>query len=263
MNLDAIETHFIEKGPANGLPVVLIHGFPFSHEMWKPQVEALSAKYRVIAYDVRGHGKTGAGDGQYTLEFFVADLLDLLDRLRILEAVLVGLSMGGYIALRAAERNPDRVKALVLCDTRSEADSNEAKIKRSVGIRRVKLEGTVPFAEDFVKGIFAADTFKSNPVAVESIKKIIGSNPPEGVCGALLALATRTDTTNALPNIRVPTLVMTGEEDAITPPAVGKAMADKIPGAEFHVVPKAAHMSNQENPDVFNQHLQNFLAKIS
>lgn len=263
MNLESIDTHFIEMGPVDGLPVVLIHGFPFSHEMWKPQIDALSTKYRVIAYDLRGHGKTGAGDGQYTLEFFVADLMDLLDRLKILEAVLVGLSMGGYIALRAAERNPDRVKGLVLCDTRSEPDSNEVRIKRSANIRRVKLEGAAPFAEDFVKGIFAADTFQSNPAVIESIKKIIRSNTPTGICGALLALASRTDTTPALPKIHAPTLVLTGEHDAVTPPAAGKSMADKIPGAEFHLIPKAAHMSNLENPAVFNQHLRNFLAKIS
>lgn len=263
MNLDAVETFFIQKGPPNGFPVVLIHGFPFSHEMWKPQIEALSSRYRVVAYDLRGHGRTPAGDRQYTLEFFVDDLLDLMDRLKILEAALVGLSMGGYIALRAVERNPDRVKGLVLCDTRSDPDSNEAKIRRTAAVRRVKREGPGPFAEDFVKAVFAPETFRENPGVVDAVASVIKAQSPAGICGAQLALAGRTDATPALASIRVPALVLTGERDALTPPAVGKAMADRIPGAEFHVIPRAAHLSNLENPAEFNRLLAGFLAKIS
>ena len=176
-------------------PIVLIHGFPFSHEMWRPQIEALKSAYRVIAYDVRGHGRSDVGDGQYTIELFVDDLLGLLDHLKIQKAVLCGLSMGGYIALRAIERNPERVRALVLCDTRSEADSDEGKVKRSATIRTVKTQGVPAFADASVKPLFAPRSLTENPAAVETIRRLVLATQPLGLCGTLLALASRTDTT--------------------------------------------------------------------
>src|SRR5512135_2423281 len=121
---------YVESGPPSAMPVVFIHGFPFSHEMWQPQLEAVGKRHRAIAYDVRGHGGSFAGDGQYTIEGHVDDLLGLLDTLKIKKTVIVGLSMGGYIALRALERNPERFRAAVLCDTRSEADTDEGKLRR-------------------------------------------------------------------------------------------------------------------------------------
>ena len=124
-----------EEGAHNSQPVIFIHGFTFSHEMWKNQLKLVGKDYHAIAYDVRGHGKTDAGDGQYTIESHVDDLLDLINHLKIENPVLVGLSMGGYIALRAAERKPEIIKGLVLCDTKSEADVNEAKIKRHISNR--------------------------------------------------------------------------------------------------------------------------------
>jgi 3-oxoadipate enol-lactonase len=251
-----------ESGPAGGPPVVLIHGFPFSQEMWTPQIGALSLRYRVITYDVRGHGKSPPGDGQYTLEFFVDDLIGLLDHLRIDRAVLCGLSMGGYIALRAVERNPERVRALVLCDTRSEADSNEAKVKRAGAINAVKRQGVSAYAEGFVKAVFAPESFTTRPEAIEKIKKIIQANPASGICGTLLALACRTDTTAALPKIGVPTLILVGDQDSLTPPSAAEAMRGKIPRSEMHVIPHAAHMSNLENPGEFNARLLDFLGRV-
>lgn len=252
-----------QVGPAAKIPVVFIHGFPFSQEMWAPQVTALQGSYNLVTYDNRGHGKTDAGDGQYLLETFVDDLIGLLDNLEIEKAVLCGLSMGGYIALRAVERNPERVKALVLCDTRSEADSNEAKLKRAANLKLIKEKGVPAFAEGFLKAIFAPESFEKNPEAVESIRKILLANPPLGICGTLLALASRTDTTDALPKIKVPTLIMVGDQDPITPPAASKSMNKAIPNSELHIIPHAAHMSNIENPDEFNKHLAEFLKKVT
>jgi 3-oxoadipate enol-lactonase len=249
-------------GPSAKIPVVFIHGFPFSQEMWAPQIAALQNAYSLITYDNRGHGKTEAGDGQYLIETFVDDLIGLLDSLEIQKAVLCGLSMGGYIALRAVERNPERVQALVLCDTRSEADSNEAKLKRAANVKLVKEKGLPAFAEGFLKAVFAPESFENKPEAVELIRKIILANPPLGVCGTLLALASRTDTTDALPKISVPTLIMVGEHDPITPPAASKAMKKAIPDSELHIIPHAAHLSNLENPEEFNQHLSHFLKKL-
>ena len=121
--------YYEDVGNPAALAVVLIHGFPFSHEMWQPQLANLGNRFRAIAYDLRGHGGTNAGDGQYTLEFLVDDLIALLDHLRIKKAVLCGLSMGGYIALRAVQRNPERILGLILADTQAKADSNETKLR--------------------------------------------------------------------------------------------------------------------------------------
>lgn len=253
------ETYYIDTGASDALPVILIHGFPFNHEMWEPQLQALQDRFRVIAYDLRGHGKSGVGDGQYTLEFFVDDLVGLLDHLKIARACLCGLSMGGYIALRAVERNPDRVAALILADTQAKADSNEAKLKRGSAIKSVKTNGVNPYADSFVKSVFASQSFTTKRDAVEKIRRIIQSNSSTGICGALLALASRTETTEALAAIRVPTLILVGEHDALTPPSASQEMKDRIHQSEIHIIPNAAHMSNLENSEAFNRYVVKFL----
>jgi 3-oxoadipate enol-lactonase len=257
--------HYVDIGISNATPVVFIHGFPFSHKMWTfpgGQTEALAATHRVIAYDVRGHGDSEIGDGQYTIELFVDDLIGLLDHLNIVKAVVVGLSMGGYIALRAVERNPDRFRALVLCDTKSEADSNEAKIKRAASIKAVKANGPRLFAQNFVANVFAADSFNARPDAIKLIQSLIERTAPISLCGTILALASRTDTTASLSSITLPTLIMVGEHDALTPPAASQSMNEKIANSELHIIPNAAHMSNMEIPEEFNKHLVAFLQKI-
>jgi 3-oxoadipate enol-lactonase len=260
--VDGDEIFYVDAGISKATPIVLIHGFPFSHEMWDPQIEALQKQFRVIAYDLRGHGKSGVGDGQYTLEFFVDDLLGLLDHLKLERAVLCGLSMGGYIALRAVERNPERVQGLILADTQAKADSNEAKLKRAAAIKSVKAMGVKAYAEGFVKSVFAPQTLANNKAAVEKIRGIIQSNSSLGICGGLLALASRTDTTESLPGIKVPTLILVGEHDASTPPSASQEMHNRIPNSEIYVIPNAAHLSNLENSEKFNEHLLDFLGRL-
>jgi len=254
-----MKSFVVENGPVSGVPVVFIHGFPFSHAMWQPQIDALQNTYRTITYDIRGHGQTEAGDGQYTIELFVDDLIGILEERKIGKAVFVGLSMGGYIALRLYEREPERFKGLVLCDTRSEADTNEGKIKRAATIAAVKRDGVEAFAQNFVKSVFAEETFEKNPDTVNTIRTIIGKNPPLGVAGTLLALASRTDTTASLTSITVPTLILVGEHDALTPVACAESLKQRIRGSQLHVIPHSAHMSNLENPGAFNATLTGFL----
>lgn len=259
---NSITLNYVERGNPGGLPVVFIHGFPFSHKMWEPQMRALPNTYRAISYDIRGHGESQVADGQYTIEYYVDDLIGLLDHLVVDKAVLVGLSMGGYIALRAIERYPDRVRALVLADTKSGADGNEAKVGRTAAMTAVKSEGVPAFAEAFAKKVFASETFTGNPHAVTLIKDIIRGNTILGICGSLLALAARTDTTAGLPSIHVPTLIMVGEEDALTPPSESEAMHSRISGSQLVRIPGAAHMSNLENEAAFNEALLAFLTKL-
>ncbi|MGD1046452.1 MAG: alpha/beta fold hydrolase [Bacteroidota bacterium] len=259
--INGIAINYNERGMPQGLPVVFIHGFPFNHEMWEPQMSVIPNNIHAIAYDVRGHGDSDVGDGQYTIELFVDDLIALLDHLLIEKAVLCGLSMGGYIALRTFERHPDRVCGLILCDTKSEPDTNAAKIKRTVTMKAVKAAGVQPFAEDFVRAIFWEKTFEKNPSIIAFIKQIICANSQRGICGTLLALAARTDTTQALSSINIPTCIIVGEHDKLTPPSDAQTMHTMIEGSELYILPHAAHMSNLENVQEFNEKLLAFLKK--
>jgi 3-oxoadipate enol-lactonase len=259
--LNGISMNYAERGIPNGLPVIFLHGFPFSHKMWEPQMSMLPQNIRTISYDVRGHGFSDVGDGQYTIEMFVDDLIALLDYLVIERAIVCGLSMGGYIALRVVEQHPERIAGLVLCDTKSEPDTNEAKIKRTTTLKMIKSSGVHSFAEDFVKSIFWEGTFTNNPAAIEFIKQIIHANSPLGICGTLLALASRTDTTPSLPSIHVPTCLIVGEHDKLTPPSAARMMHESIAGSELHILPQAGHMSNLENSKSFNEVLTTFLRR--
>jgi 3-oxoadipate enol-lactonase len=264
-SVNGINLYYTDDGKAESPPMVFIHGFPFSSEMWRGQMQMLQdnkKNLRIITYDLRGHGKSDVGDGQYTIELFVDDLIALLNCLKITKTIICGFSMGGYIALRAIERNPDRFNALVLCDTMSTADSNEAKIRRANSIELVKKEGVGRFAEGFLKAVFAPKTFDTKPDVIDEIRKTILSNSPLGVCGALLAMAGRTDTTEALSKINVPTLILVGEHDTVTPPSAARNMHDRIPSSKLHLIENVGHMSNLENSIVFNGHLTKFLDGI-
>jgi len=261
--LNNIPFWYVEEGNPNAMPVIFLHGFPFSHEMWSEQIASVARHYRAIAYDIRGHGKSYVGEAQFTIEHHVDDLFGLMDIWKIEKAVLVGLSMGGYIALRALERNQQRFRAAVLCDTKSEADTNEGKLKRFDSMKFVREHGSEAFAETFVKNVFAPESFTTKPEAIRRITKIIAATPPLSIAGTLLALAARTDTTASLPSITIPTLILVGEKDATTPPAASQAMHEKSPHSELHIIPNAAHMSNLENPTEFNRHLLAFLQRVA
>ena len=260
--LDTLKLFYTDSGREEGTPVVMIHAFPFSHSMWLPQVEVLNERFRVITYDVRGLGKSAQGTGELTIDLRGDDLFGLLDALGIERAVVVGLSMGGYIALRAHERAPERFLALVLCDTKSAADDEAAREGRSKAIALIESEGLAVFAEDFVERVFAPQTFTARAQVVEHHRGVIESHDPRGVIGALRALASRPDTTRSLATIAVPTLLLFGEEDALTPPALGREMEARIAGSEMALIPMAAHLSNLDNPEAFNERLSEFLERI-
>jgi pimeloyl-ACP methyl ester carboxylesterase len=231
--------------------------------MWKPQLGIVGKLHRAIAYDLRGHGDSYIGEGQYTIEGHVDDLVALLDHFHFQKVVIVGLSMGGYIALRALERNPERFRAAVLCDTRSEADGNEGKLKRFAAINAIKKDGSAAFADGFVRIVFAPNTVQVNPQIVEQIRTIIGRTSDLSIAGTQLALAARTDTTASLAHIKIPTLILVGELDVTTPPSDSQSMQKRIAGSELHIVPHAAHLSNMENPDFFNEKLLAFLSRVA
>jgi 3-oxoadipate enol-lactonase len=251
----AFETH----GEKKEKRIVFIHGFPFDRSMWNEQARLLSRDHFVVSFDIRGHGESDQGSGQYLIEFFADDLIALLDHLDLSTVCLCGLSMGGYTALRAIEREPSRFSGLVLCDTKSTGDTNPAKLNRANQIKTILAGKKAEFAEAQLKALFAPESFSRNGRAVEKIRKTILSTGDNVLVGTLIALAARMDMTDSLSKISVPTLVIVGENDKVTPPSDAELMHSKIRGATLAVIRGAGHISNLENSQEFNSALQNFL----
>ena len=249
-----------ESGDPKGLAVVLIHAFPLSSAMWEPQLEALKA-FRVIAPDLRGFGATPLA-APWFIENAVDDVFETLTSLSVEKAVLVGLSMGGYVALRAVEKHPSRVRALVLSDTRAESDANENKIKRAAAVEFVRSHGVGPFVEPFLKDSLSPATLTGKPETVEFLRGVAMKSSPEAVMAALAALAARGDATASLTAIKVPTAVFVGAQDKITPLPLSETMRSRVPGAELHLIADAGHFSNAENPQAFNGRLVSFLGRL-
>jgi len=250
----------LDAGKPDGPAVVLLHAFPMSGRMWEPQLEALP-EYRVIVPDMRGFGKSPSMF-PWLMEHAVDDLLQTLTELGVEQAALVGLSMGGYVALRAVERDPRRWRGLVLCDTRAEADANEAKVKRAAAMELVRDKGVPAFLDPFLKDALAPATLGGKPKVVEFLRGVASRATPEAVMAALAALAARPDMTASLSSIKCPTAVLVGSQDKITPLPLSEAMRSKIPGAELHVIPDAGHFSSAENPAAFNERLLGFLKRL-
>ncbi len=249
---------FTEGNPSDK-PIIFVHGFPYDHSMWDKQVEFFKQKYFCITYDIRGLGHSAAGNGQFTMEMFVDDLEVIITELKLDKPVLCGLSMGGYISLRALVRFEEKFSAVILCDTRSEADDNAGKLKRSGAIKRVSEEGLEGYAKDFISTCFG-DEFKKNKK--DEFEKIIQRSSafnPVGVKGCQLAMLSRTDTTDYLEKIKIPSLVICGEHDALTPPSVMKSMSDKIPSSSFVMINDSGHMSPVEQPEKVNFAINDFL----
>lgn len=251
------------EGKLDARPVLFIHGFPYDHSMWKAQVDDLYRDHLCVSYDIRGLGESPSGDGQFTMESLVDDLGTIIGELRLNRPLLCGLSMGGYIALRSLEKMPDSFSAVILCDTRSEADDNEGKLKRASAIQRINAEGLAPYARDFMATCFSGRYKENHQDEFRNIVKRSSRFDPLGVKGCLIAMLSRTDTTASLARMSIPALVICGEEDALTPPAAMRRMAQHIAGAEFAEIKGAGHMSPLENPDDVNRAIRQFLRKPS
>jgi len=261
-NLSGLTQYYDDKGPQNGIPIIFIHGFPFDSSTWQSQVNVVPDRFRIITYDVRGHGQSEAGPMPYSLEFFVDDLFALIKKLELDQPILCGLSMGGYIALRAFERWPALFRGLILCDTRSEGDSNEAKINRANAIKTIREHGNEKYAEDSVKNLFWEGNTNNRIAEIANTKKIIEKTSSDAICATSMALAARTDTTEVLADINVPVLIIVGEHDKITPPIAAESLHEGIQGSELVVIKDAGHLSNIENPKDFNEALSRFLERF-
>lgn len=251
-----------DTGPEETPVIVFIHGFPLNKSMWDKQADYFEKNYRVITYDIRGHGGSDAGSEIFLIELFVNDLFNLMDKLELDKVSLCGLSMGGYIALNAVEKHPHRFKALILCDTQCTDDTPEAKERRMKTIENIKESGPAPFAEENLKILFAAESFYTKKREIAAVKKMIRDTNQQSLCNTLHALAERKETCSKLQDINIPVLIMVGTEDKITPPAAARLMHEKIPDSVLTMIEHAGHLSNMENCIEFNLQLEMFLLPL-
>ena len=257
IRVDDIQMAYTDAGM--GRPVVLIHGYPFNRSLWNEQVAALSNSYRVIAPDLRGFGETDAAEGPATMNRMAQDVARLLDQLEITRAVVGGLSMGGYVAIAFYKQFPSRVRALVLADTRAEADTEEAKQTRAQQAEKALAEGMAGIADAMLPKLLRPETVSKRPEIVKRVRDMILKTKPEGAASALHGMAQREDQTGLLSKISVPAMILVGAEDAITPVADSEKMHGAIAGSRLVVSENAGHVSNLERTEQFNEALLSFL----
>lgn len=263
-NVDVRGESFCVLDKGTGPPVLFVHGFPLDHEMWSEQCKFLAPHYRVLAADLRCVGGSPDATGTVTMEQMADDMAGLLDALGVHEPIVYcGLSMGGYVAWQFWRKYGSRLRALVLCDTRSQADTPEAAASRQKMIDHLLRAGTTYLAEAMLPRLFAKETFERRPEVVAVVRQKILTCRPESVAAAIRGLKVRPDVTDQLGSIRVPTLVIVGEHDQLSPPAEMQALAAAIPGARCVVVPDAGHMTPLENPAVVNAELEQFLSSLT
>jgi pimeloyl-ACP methyl ester carboxylesterase len=227
--------------------------------MWQGQAGALAGEFRVVAPDLRGLGETPLGVDEVSIEGMAEDVAALLDELELGRVVLGGLSMGGYVAFEFFRRFPERVRALVLADTRPQADTEEGRRSREENARRASKEGMAPIVEGMLPKLLSTETRERGGEVLERVRAMMLGTSPEGAAAALRAMAVRRDQTGLLPSINAPTLILVGSEDSITPPADAEAMRAKIAGSRLVVVEGAGHLSNVERPEQFDRALVEFL----
>lgn len=245
-----------------GDPLIFLHGFPFDSRLWEPQLLALPDGWRGIAPDLRGFGRSEAGGLPLTMEQHARDLAALLELLGIRRAVICGLSMGGYAALALQRLRPELVRALVLCDTRAEPDGAEARQQRAAQVAAVRERGVDDVVRPMLARLLTPATLARRPELARALLEMMRATPPETLAAALHGLAARPDARPQLAGIRVPTLVIGGEQDEITPPAVLRELAGGIDGARFQLLADAGHVSSLEAAAAFNAALAAFLADL-
>lgn len=259
ITVNDITVSYNDNGPDDAPVIIFIHGFPLNKSMWDKQAAALKNNYRVIAYDIRGHGNSEAGDEDFSIDLFVNDLISLMDKLKLFEVMLCGLSMGGYIALKAIEKFPKRFDSLVLSDTQCIADTLEDKQKRLKAIENIKENGVEQYADLSIKNLFAPGSFTTRVEEIAAVRNMIINTSVQSLCKTLIALAVRRETCSNLYKIEVPVLIMAGQEDKITPPDAARLIRENIQFSRIRILEHAGHIANMENPDEFNDQLIGFL----
>jgi len=247
------------SGKEDASIVVLSHSLGSGMVMWNPQLEALQPYYRVLTYDMRGHGESDAPEGAYTLDQLAADVIGLLDALGINAAHFVGLSIGGMIGQCLGLNYANRLKSLVLCDT-APVIPEEARPMFKEREQTAREKGMPALVEGTLQRWFTSSYLKTNSPAIDPIRKQFLATPVAGFIGcseAILGL----DYIERLSEIQLPSLIIVGEDDPGTPVAASEAIHDRIPNSQLEILPSAAHLSNIEQAELFNACLLRFLKK--
>ncbi len=256
-----VELALVDRG--SGPPLVLLHGFPLDHSMWDAQIDVLSQQHRVIAPDLRGFGRSGVTARTVTMERLADDTAALLDALDVTEPIaLAGLSMGGYVAFAFERKYAARLRSLILVDTRAAADTAEAAAARLEMAQRVLREGPAPLVESMMPRLFAPSTVENRPEVVESLRQVMLRTDRQGVAAAARGMAQRPDATGTLAQIECPTLVIVGEQDAISPADEMADICRAIPRGRFVEIPAVGHMSPLEAPAEVNEAMLEFLGSF-
>jgi 3-oxoadipate enol-lactonase len=254
------ELQYEDRG--TGPPILFLHAFPLGLFMWDEQVAAFEETHRLVRFDYRGFGGSPPGEEPLTMDRIADDAAALLDLLGIAQAVVVGCSMGGYAAFAMVRRHAPRLRGLVLQNTRAGADTEEARKNRGVLAARVLREGSAAAADAFLPRLVGETMTRDLPSRVAHLHEAILCNPPRGIANALLGLGARADSSSTLRDISVPTLVVGGEEDVLTPIAEAEAIHAGIPASRLEVIPRAGHLANLENAPAYNAVLARFLATV-
>lgn len=259
INIGGVDIQYADKG--QGPVVVFLHGFPLSLGMWDAQ-EALSDRFRIVRFDARGHGGSGVGDSALTMDRIADDAAVLIERLRLGPVILAGCSMGGYAAFSFARKRASLLRGLVLVDTRAGADSPEARNGRGALAAKVMKDGAQAALDAFLPKLVGDTTRASRADVIAKLRDMVLATPKQGLSDALHGIAARPDSTSFLREIAVPTLVVCGEEDVITPRAEAEILQKGIKGAELAMIPKSGHLPPMETPEEFNTVLRRFLGRF-
>jgi len=258
--INGITIAYSDRG--TGLPIIFLHAFPLNRSMWAQQEDALCSQFRIITIDLRGHGDSDAPLWHYTLEQSADDVCALLDRLSIQQAIFTGLSMGGYILFAFYRKYAARVKGLILADTKAQADTEEGKNGRFQLAQIAYKKGPSAIADVMIPKLLSPATVQTNLDLVHQVRGMIEGNQISGIAGDLMAMADRPDSVPLLSQITCPTQLIVGELDQATPPSDARLMADHIPQARLAIIPNAAHLSNLEQPETFNQIVGSFASDL-
>lgn len=263
LRLGSRELSYIDAGESGGRALFLLHAFPLTAEMWRPQLSAVPHGWRAIAPDFAGLGHSNDTDSEAPrLDEYANDTVAIMDSLGVERAVVAGVSLGGYVALALARIAPSRLAGLVLSNTRATADTDEAREGRARTLRTLEEGGTAAVAAAMLPRLLGATTRRDRPGLADDVRVMIGDNPASGVRRAIVRLRDRPDATSVLPAIEVPTLVIAGEDDELVPSEVSAQLAAGIRGARLERIAGAGHLSNLEQPDAWNRALARFLARI-
>jgi pimeloyl-ACP methyl ester carboxylesterase len=243
--------------------VVLLHAFPLGANMWEPQIRGIPEGWRLVTPDLRGFGGTTDPDGRApSMDDYARDLIDLLSELRVTRVVLGGCSMGGYATFAAIRLAPHLISGVVLADTRAGADTLEARSGRRSMLALVDREGPSGVAREMMPKLLGPTTREANATVESTVRRLIKQQSSEGIRGAILRMMERPDSTDVVAALRVPTLILVGAEDELTPADESRKMADAIPGSSLEIIPQAGHLSNMEQPERFNTALASFLSSL-